>query len=636
MSLDELKEKIYRPDSGLEKRKHEQSAFDPQYSVKTDAADFQKERDIRNMNQGMNPEQKRIVRVGIIIGTAVVLLIVAGVAVYKIRQSAFQAERTSVSIVGPENVDSNETVTYRVVYKNENRVALKDAVLIFNYSGNFQPESGKLQIENTNNSRIVLGNIDKYSQGEFELVGKFFAPSDAIVYVSATLEYVPENLGSRFQAETRSGINIRTSPLKIEIEAPLEVISGKQIDYVIRYQNLSPSPFRNVRIRAEYSKDFNFMKADPPPSGTGNNVWTLGELSGGTEGKILVNGNISGLRNDSKIIRVLIEADEGGQNLVFGEESKTTVIIATPLFVTQLVGGKENMLVNAGDTLRYTLIFGNTGETGLRNAIIRMKINSRIIDYANLNDVGGFYDAASKTITWKAPEIKELINLDPGSRKEINFSFKILEDIPVKNGDDKNFTVDTLVEIDSPDIPTPIRENKIISSNRLILKLNSPVKLAAKGYYQDAGIANFGPIPPAIGQETSYTLHWQVTNVANDLSDVEVNSYLPTGVKWTGKVFPENESGRITFNERTNQVIWKIGQLKNGVGILTPPAEVSFQVSIIPQINQQGDSVKLLESSVLKATDLFTNYPIEVVVPIKSTSLPEDPSLKGREKVSGQ
>jgi hypothetical protein len=131
-----------------------------------------------------------------------------------------------------------------------------------------------------------------------------------------------------------------------------------------------------------------------------------------------------------------------------------------------------------------------------------------------------------------------------------------------------------------------------------------------------------------VGQETSYTLHWSVTNVSNDLDGAQVSSFLPSGVRWTGKVYPEFEKGNISYNERTNEIVWNMGRLRNAVGVLSAPREVSFQVSIVPAVNQVGTKAPLIKNSILTAKDLFTNTDVRAEAKGRGTDLFEDPFIE--------
>ena len=101
--------------------------------------------------------------------------------------------------------------------------------------------------------------------------------------------------------------------------------------------------------------------------------------------------------------------------------------------------------------------------------------------------------------------------------------------------------------------------------------------------------------------------------------------YKRQGAAWTGKTFPETET--ISYNERTNRVVWNVGSMGVGEGTLSSKREVRFQVSIRPEVNQVGDEAPLLGGATAKATDVFTNEVIQSVAREKTTSLRDDGSV---------
>ncbi len=61
---------------------------------------------------------------------------------------------------------------------------------------------------------------------------------------------------------------------------------------------------------------------------------------------------------------------------------------------------------------------------------------------------------------------------------------------------------------------------------------------------------------------------------------MRVRAILPQEVKLTGKVFPED--ARLTFDALSREIVWEVGDLKPGQGILIPGQTLAFQVSLTP------------------------------------------------------
>ena len=203
--------------------------------------------------------------------------------------------------------------------------------------------------------------------------------------------------------------------------------------------------------------------------------------------------------------------------------------------------------------------------------------------------------------------------------------------IPINGANDKNFVISAVAKIDSPDIPTPISMNKIIAGNKIDIRLNSKLVVDVKGYHNDSNITNDGPIPPKVGQETTYAIHWLASNVSNDINNARIEAVLPTGATMTGKIYPED--AKITYNERNNSIVWEIGNMAAGTGILSAPKEASFQVKIKPSVDQVNRFADLIGPSTFYAKDAFTGDDLSSTAGIKNTELQEDGSLGYNYKV---
>jgi hypothetical protein len=290
--------------------------------------------------------------------------------------------------------------------------------------------------------------------------------------------------------------------------------------------------------------------------------------------------------------------------------------------------------VNLDELLRFEIKFRNDGEIGLRDVIITEKLEGDALDYASLKlEKGGAFDSNSKIITWKASDFSELKKFDPGQEGLVKFSIKVKNSLPIEKSSDKKFIISSIAKIDSQDVPTPIEANKIISGNRMDMKINSRVTLETAGYYYDSAIENSGPIPPEVGKETTYAIHWKVSNALNDLSDAKVEAVIPTGATVTEVKNPSDAKLHYTFNERTNNLVWEIGNIESGIGILNSPREVVFQIKIKPSPNQVNSPVNLVDETTFSAKDLFTGEEIKFSGDKKTTGLKEDAKLEGRYKV---
>jgi hypothetical protein len=627
MSLSEIKNKLYKKELDKNLTQHDESEFD----ARVDSVDEKKAMVARVGDDWMagesylNEKKKSALKVlGISLGVIIGILAIL-VAVYQIRKSAFNESRVTVSIDGPMEVKSGKLLTYEIAYNNNNRGTLKNAVLRINHPVSFKPEeSTQYREESPTVSLVDLGDLPGYATGKIVFGGRVYAPKGTLMYIKNNFTYTPNNFNSQFSANSQLGINVISSPITFEVMGPQNLANGDSLDYQITYKNDGEDDFENIRIKADFQDGFTFSRASTPPA-EGNNTWYIGHLSVGEEGKIIISGKLQGQENSIKKFVAHIGTINQDQFMSYNEEQISTRIVASPLTIAQTVNGMTDFVANAGDELKFEIQYKNNGDVGLRDVIVKETLDSPILDYGTLVMDGGSFNTDNKTIEWKAVDYPELANLAVGQTGKIQFSIKVKNIIPIQTSNDKNFVISSIAKIDSPDVATPIEMNKIIAGNKIDIKLKSKLILAVTGYYTDSLIENTGPIPPIIGEETSYTMHLKIGNVSNDITDAKVDVVLPTGAIATGKIYPTD--AKLDYNERTNALTWNVGNMKVGEGILTPLREVAFQIKIKPAPNQAGQVVDLINSAIFSAKDSFTGQTLSANSESKNTMLREDQTI---------
>lgn len=627
MSLEDLNKQVYSRGSGPEKK--ETGFLGVEKKVDSSSADvFLREETWQKEEKGLTAEGKRKLKIiSAVLG--VVLLISSGVfAFFTIRKNAFNEDKVGIFFEGPTEAESTKKVRYELVLRNANKVDLNGAEVIFSYADNFQPdplENGDLKILSSGSSKISLGSIKAGSEKRLVLNGIFYAPKDSPMYLKAKLLYSPGNYSNKYEVENQYGVNIKSSPVFIEATAPVSATSGDTVAYVVDYRNLDVRPLQNSRIRIVYPGGFEFVSSEPEPS-ENDNSWYLGDFPAGESGKIIVKGKLSGSKDEGKTVQALIgKIGLDGNFITYGKSEKNTKMSEPPLSVVQAVLDKSDKIANAGEELRYVVRYKNSGETSLRNVVITMHIESKILDVSKMVIGNGHFDSRTGVITWKSSEVPQLANLPAGAGGELGFSVPVLSILPFAGEIDMNQVIMTQASISSTDVLDPEGANRMISSEKLTLKVATKTFLEVGGFRKHPSIENFGPMPMKLGEETSFVMRWGITNISNEIGDVVVTSSLPSGVKWTGKINPSE--GDISYNERTNEVVWKVGKVGAGTGIVQPGREISFQISITPQPNDVGKFLKLLNPTIMVGKDLFTEKSFSLEHKEKNTILTEDESI---------
>lgn len=612
MSLKDTEDQLYKPDSNIENREHSKSEFD--LNAGSEQAIFiEKKTWWENFrNNWLDNDRKMAIYVGAIVLGSIVLFSLIYVGVVKFKSTAFSENRVTVTVEGPDVVGSAQDAKYIIKYKNSNRVSLENAEINFNHSENFYPQASEgIKIENDRNIKINIGKVRALSSGEIEISGKFYAAENYMVYLQPTLRYKAQNFNSFFESSSQLGVRISNSPIELIVKTPKEAVDESTIEYEISYENKGGVDLNNLNLRLEYSDGVIFQEGVPRPV-SGDNLWYLGNLNKGAKGSIKIKSKMDGQQYDTKLVKASIYKNENnGSEVVYGKAESMIKIVVSPLAIDLKINGKNSLNTNVGDDLDFVITYANRGDIGLKDVIVKLKIDSPIINYEKVNFSEGSYDSDSRSFIWKVSDDRELKRLEPGNGGQIKIGIPIKEKIDIKSADDKNFVIEAVATIDSSDVAYHSLGNSKNISSTVLAKLNSKVIFENLLKHEDNDIKNYGPNPWVVGEETTSTVVWRITNLTNNVSGMKLHAIIPTWVKWKGTIFPQSEN--ITFNERTNEIVWDIGNMENGKGILSSPREVKFLIGVTPEVNQANNDLIIKQVVTITGKDDFTGENIELI-----------------------
>lgn len=640
MSLEELNDKLHARDAHLE-RARKPDVFSPERAEvrPEEIAQFQQTTaweagSLPPKTEFKMPESVQAVvlpdergkrrrrMLAVVLGSIALLFLVAGFLA-KVRSSIFSESSVTVALLGDAETKSAETITFDFEYTNNNWMNIDNAVVIFEYPEAFHPDALPKWDIKKSRAEFALGEVASQTHGKVTLSGKFYGSKGDQAKIQATLRYSPNATSTLYEKRVDHTVAIVSSPLLFEINAPLELASDQEAQYEIRYANMGDVSFSNLKVKLEYPVEFVFTDSAPMPS-EGKNIWEVGTLAPRAEGKIVVRGRLTGGRDEQKLVQGGIGVIQGdGTFLSYGDHSRKTKIVASPLSIRQVVNGETALSTDPGTPLRYEIEYRNDGNIGIRDAIVSMSLDSPYLDFSTLQFMGnarGAYDQIRKIIFWKASDVPALSRIESGQSGKIAFNIKTFTGLENKFPGVRNPSIQSVAKIDSTDIPAIVGITKVVASATLSIKLNTVVTTNLQGFYQDAAIPNSGPIPMIVGQETTYTFHFSLANSSNDIKNARASIFLPTGVRYTGKSLPQNEA--LLYNERSNELIWDISQFGSGTN-----RELVFQVAVIPDASSVNQEVPLVSRVVFTGEDTFTELGIRLEKTGKTSNLPEDTSM---------
>jgi len=533
-----------------------------------------------------------------------ILILFAGIGItgfWYWQKNQYSKEILKLEILGPKGIQAGDEVEYLVKFKNNGKVRLEEAELRFEYPKQSIPsESDKL---------IVAKKIEDIYPGE-ERVESFrarvFGKENDVLEAKAYLSYRPKNLTARYESKTTFSSQIKFVPLTFEFDLPLKTEQGEKIEFSLNYFSNIDYILENLRVRIEYPEGFHFLSSQP--KALDQTEWDLPALTQANGGRIEIEGTIEGEEGAQKIFRAQLGIVKDGEFWLLKEAARSLEIIEPSLYISQLINGSQKYTAEPGDLLHYEIFFKNIGKRPIQKKFLFSKLEGEFFDLESLKSEEGEFGKGDNTIIWDWKQVSNLRFLDAGEEGKVEFWVKVRESIAEK-------------------VKNPILRNRVtLAGTQKVFetKINSQIELQQKVYFKDEVFGNTGPLPPKVGEKTTYTVVWQVKNSWNDLKNVKVKSKLPSNMKPTGKFSPED--AKFTFDSESREVIWNIGDLKAFQGFDTP-LSLAFQIQFIPNQEQKGKTPLLIEEADILGEDEFTEEILHQKANSVNTTLPDDQTV---------
>ncbi|MBI3231987.1 MAG: DUF11 domain-containing protein [Candidatus Doudnabacteria bacterium] len=504
-----------------------------------------------------------------------------------------------MEILSPETLASGGEGVYRVVLRNNDTVRLTAMELELAYP------DGIVYVESTPKASNILGNVFKVPDllpgQNVAVIVKVKATGDinAQKTLLARLHYKYSNFNSSFVKEVSREIRLTASDVVLEMEGPKETSTAQVVIYSIRYKNNSKDTIKNVRIKLTYPSGFNYGSSEPSAS-LGGNVWNIGDLQNGGEGKISLQGTFSASNSgeSKKLLAEFLTLGGGGEYFVQNTAEVVTDITTRPLLVfVENLDDRGSGVVNPGETINFAVRYQNNAQVAATAVNILVSLDSKALDLSSLQAQGG--QVISNTITWNAAGVPNLESINPSEQGTLNFYVKLKN--PATKDSTKNLTVKVSPKIKANEYST------FLPGDGIELKIASPAQVAAELSYLD------GSLPPKVGTQTRYKATFRLVNSSNDFSSGELTCFLPTvaGSFNEASINPL-EKNNTQFDSSTGKLAWRFGSLLAHTGKFSPAKILEFEVTLNPSPSDVGNSPVLLRNIKLFAKDNFTNRDVNL------------------------
>lgn len=433
--------------------------------------------------------------------------------------------------------------------------------------------------------------MKKGEAAEVKIKGQVVGSSGEIKEIKAKLSYRLSNFNSDFETSDSFTILVLPPNLNVEITGPIDVVSGQDTTFTITYANVSGSAFENLAVIVDYPEGFKWASAAPGASKS-NNYWIIPELAVGASGKIEITGSFFSSNATDQLVSV--ELGQIANNTFVSLINSSTVFKIAAASLSLTLNANPKISVELGGNIEWSLEYGNYGTIGLTNVVIIATLQGTALDLTRLIVRDAI--VTNNVITWKSATLSNLGLLLPNQKGKITFSLPVKQSL---NTNIKNQVISAGASISAAEMP------KSIQVPEVEIKLASSLGLTVSGEYLR------GSLPMEVGKPTTYGITFVLSNLSNDLENVEVIASLPQPASaWKNVVVPDSEKSRISYDPGSGKIRWKIDKMAAFVGKFTPALTVSFELEIVPTEADRGKVMDLLSSIQASGRDTFVNQEI--------------------------
>ena len=619
--VDALREKLYRPGKFITDIKR--SRFSK--IKETISANWQGSDKNNNMSLLQSSFLKKLFAFSL---SFFVLALVAATYIVLSRSNIVSTDNLDLALKGPVSVRGGDEFNLQISLANNNSIALESVDMIVSF-----PE-GTRQSDNPEKEllryRKDLGTIESGQIINEQVKALLFGLEQSEQIVTVAIEYRTVGSNAIFQKEKSYKVPILSAPLNLVLSASDEVYSGDHTAILVDVGQGSSQLLRNILLVADYPSGFKFEGANPQPI-FGNNVWMIGDVASGTVRQIKINGTLEGQEGEKKFFRITAGTKAKDKNnaigVPFANSSATVQMRRSFIDLASTINGvgTSELTTNAGEILRGDITWTNNLPDRLVNGQIMVKFGGNALDQTSVSLSNGAYRSTDDTIIWSEQHKAELGIIESGTSNHVNVDFAPLSVEKLNTALVRNPFVELNISFDGSRIVEGRPGEQVHTAIKKLVRINSYLDLAARAVYSTGPFINSGPMPPRANTETTYTVILSLSNTSNDLEGTVVKAILPSHSRFVGTVSPAGAD--IKYDATRGELTWRIGRLTARAS-MSPVAEVSFQIALLPSVPQIGQTLPLMTTIVSSGEDLFTGAKLSDSVALVDMRTTTDPNFK--------
>lgn len=519
---------------------------------------------------------------------------------------------------GPSTIASGDTVPLLVALDNKNPAALRNVSITVVY-----PEGTKDPSDPSKPLPSVVENVGDIASGghlEKTIRASVFGSEGARITLPITIRYTVDGSTSTFEVHSEYDFVVTSSPIALTVASISQISSGQPVSIKVSVKSNATADLNNVAVSAEYPFGFTLTNTDPKANGT---FFYLGTLSPGEERTITISGVPSGESGDERVFKFsggITSSDQASKLTTAYSNKEVSLQITKPFLATSLsIGGDtgESPVLVPGASTPGIVTWTNNLASAITNAQVSIRLSGEALDPASVTSGSGFYRSSDSTLVFNSGTNPSLGKLSTGASGQGNFTFATKKPEALQSM--RSPTITMVVSISGQRVSESNVPETVSSTLTRTIRVGTNLNLTDRAVRTIGPLANTGPWPPVVNQETTYTVQFTLSSDFNSVGGARVSATLPNYVRYTGVTSPAD--GSLSYDEASRTVSWNAGDVDAG-----KTKTISFQVGLTPSVSQSGMSVTLLNAGTVTGTDRFTQKQIQGTVKAITTQTTQDPA----------
>ena len=554
----------------------------------------------------------------------------AGFSIFKPFRG-FSGQGLALSVEGPERVSLGKETTYFINYQNRTSDPIASATVRVSFPSDFVVSGVEPQPTEQGAMEWQLGAMPVDGRGTIKIHGTFTGAIGTATAIQVVGSYRPATFNSDFDALTTKVLNYTDSVLVGSLGTPQKVLPGDHVTLSYHLENQGSEPIDRLRARFTLPEGFQ-LDATTTGDIQGNHVSIpIGSLAAGASSTVTVAGVFSS--GASGEAHVVAEAGHDSAENAFLASQRTETsftVLAGDLSLKLVLNGQDQQVVTPyGGALRFGASYENTAPENLEDVQLMFHLEAvaptgtKLVKFA---DWDSLIDTSSGTqsgngVTWDKSGISMLQVLPPRNSGTVGFSLNAL---PVASGT-HGLILRAVLEAKIKKVGSS-EVNRIVRATPITIVYLSDAGVAAEARYnsEEGAPYGIGPLPPVVGQTTTYRIEWHLAKHIDELTAINVHAQLPAGVAWTNKIVAD--AGELKYDDSTRTVTWTLNRLPKDVN----EEEVAFDLALTPGDADANRFAKLLGETRMEATDITNGQKISKTSPGLSTDLENDEAARGK------